>query len=329
VSKPFPADRASPGRSHIPRTGDGRTVSRAVPAGIRASVASEDDPTVVRRDDETTVVGDAEGRTHELRHRRVEERPRRSRFRDPWPWLLLLLVLVLGGLAAAWALTREDSAEVPAVEGLRLDEAVQRLEDEGFRSDIDQRESDAPEGTVFEQDPAAGEEADEGATVQIVVSRGPATVAVPDVVGNREDAAEEALEDAGFDVRTVEVFSDEPEGVVVAQSPSAGDEAERGSPVRINVSKGRGEVTVPNLIGDARDDAQAELRQLDLQSNVAVVPSAEPEGTVVAQNPAAGETVRVDSTVRLNISSGTGTGTTTDTTAETETTGTETTETAP
>jgi eukaryotic-like serine/threonine-protein kinase len=291
-------------------------------------VGPEDDPTLVRRDEETTVVGDEAGRTQEVRHRRVEEVPRRSRFRDPWPWLLLLLLLVLGGLVAAWALTREDTAEVPVVEGLRLDEAVQRLEDEGFKSDIDQRESDAPEGTVFEQDPPAGAEADEGSTVRIAVSRGPATVAVPDVVGGREDVAEDELEDAGFDVRTVEVFSDEAEGVVVAQNPSGGDQAERGSSVRINVSKGRGEVTVPNLIGDARDDAQAELRQLDLQSNVVVVPSAEPEGTVVAQNPAPGETVRVDSIVRLNVSSGTAGGTTTDTATETETT-TGTTETTP
>jgi eukaryotic-like serine/threonine-protein kinase len=294
-------------------------------------VDPEDDPTVVRRDEETTVVSDDEGRTREMQHRRVEETPRRrSPFRDPWPWLLLLLLLVVGGLVAAWVLTREDTAEVPAVEGLPLDDAVQRIQSDGFKADIDQRESDAPEGTVFEQDPAAGDEVEEGSTVRIVVSRGPATAAVPDVVGNRADAARDALSSAGFQIRTVDVFSDEPEGVVVAQNPSGGDEAERGSSVRINVSKGTGQVTVPDLVGDPRDDAQAELRQLDLQSNVAVVPSSEPEGTIVAQHPAPGEMARVGSIVRLNVSSGTGASsgtTTTGTTTETTDTTTETTDT--
>jgi len=39
-------------------------------------------------------------------------------------------------------------------------------------------------------------------------------VAVPDVVGREAEAAEEELTSAGFDVRTVEVFSDQPEGTV-------------------------------------------------------------------------------------------------------------------
>lgn len=288
-------------------------------------MSPEDDPTLVRGDEQTTVVRDPDGRERVV-HRETEDVGRRhSPFRDPWPWLLLLLLLVVGGLAAAWALTREDTAEVPAVEGMPLDQAVRTLQDEGFKSDIVNRESDAPEGTVFEQDPAAGEDVEEGSTVQIVVSRGPATTAVPDVVGDESDAARGRLSDAGFDVRVVEVFSAEPEGVVVAQNPPGGEEAESGSSVRINVSKGSGEVTIPDLVGDDRDAAQAELRQLDLQSNVAVVPSPEPEGTVVAQNPPAGQTARAGSTVRLNVSSGAGI---TDTTT-TDTTATDTTETTP
>jgi eukaryotic-like serine/threonine-protein kinase len=269
-------------------------------------VEPEDDPTLVRRDEETTVVRGSAEREPAV-YRRVEEvpGPRRSLFRDPWPWLLLLLLLVVGGLAAAWALTREDTMEVPSVEGQPLNEAVQRLQDDGFKTDIDNQESDAPEGTVFEQDPAAGEQVAEGSTVRIVVSRGPATVAVPDVVGVEAAEARDELSGAGFEVRTVEVFSDEPEGVVVAQNPSGGEEAERGSSIRINVSQGTGEVTVPDLLGATSEDAQAELEQLELAANVVEVPSAEAAGTVVAQNPPAGETVRVGSNVRLNVSSGT------------------------
>src|SRR5688572_24671420 len=51
-------------------------------------------------------------------------------------WLALLLLLVLGGLGAAWYFTQEDTQEVPSVEGLPLDQAVSRLQEDGFRTDI-------------------------------------------------------------------------------------------------------------------------------------------------------------------------------------------------
>jgi eukaryotic-like serine/threonine-protein kinase len=153
--------------------------------------------------------------------------------------------------------------------------------------------------------------------VQIVVSEGPETAQVPAVVGSLEDDARDQLEDAGFDVTVVRVFSDEQEGSVVAQAPTGLDEAEVGSTVRINVSKGTGRVEVPNLVGLSEDEAEDELEQRDLRANVVEVPSDEQAGTVVAQNPVAGVQAQVDSTVRLNVSRGPGE------TTETETTTTE------
>ena len=105
-------------------------------------------------------------------------------------------------------------------------------------------------------------------------------------------------------VNVVDVFSDEQEeGRVIAQSPAAGEEAEPDSTIRINVSKGPGTVTVPDLVGLARADAESRLDELGLEANVVEVPSAQPRGTVVAQNPTAGE-ARVGSAVRLNVSTG-------------------------
>jgi len=268
--------------------------------------ALPDEQTTLVRDDDTVVL------------KREEVEPRRRRpLQDPGPWLLLLLILVLGGLAAFWVFSRTDTKEVPDLVGLPLDEAVSRLEADGFHTDLSEQASERPRGTVAEQDPAAGTEADDGSTVQVVVSSGPARVAVPDVVGREAEAAEEELTSAGFEVRTVEVFSDQPEGIVIAQNPEGSEQAEGGSTVRINVSKGPGEATLPSLVGKTREDAQAELEQLALKSNAVEVPSAEPAGTVVAQNPVAGTTVRVGSLVRLNVS--TGSPTTTETTETTTT----------
>jgi serine/threonine-protein kinase len=263
-----------------------------------------DDPRDRGTEDETLVEETAVERRpvdHEVIERRVRRRPPLI-----WPWLLLLLILVAAGIGAYvyFVYADEDTKPVPNVVGRTLDEAVAELQEEGFLVDIARENDEAEEGTVFRQDPAAGEEEEEGSTVLVGVSSGPATEPVPQVTGLSEDDARDELEEAGFEVNAVEVFSDEDEGNVVAQNPEPDTEAPTGSSVRINVSKGPGEVTVPDLVGLTEAQAKQELAELDLRANVAQVPSEEPAGTVVAQNPPAGTTTRVDELVRLNVSSG-------------------------
>lgn len=226
-----------------------------------------------------------------------------------WPWLLLLLLLVLGGLAALWYFTKEDDPEtkpVPNVVRLTEEDARERLEDEGFEAAVRRAPSEAPENTVFEQDPAGGAELEEGETVTIDVSSGPAGVDVPNVVGLPFDQAQERLEEAELRARRFNVFSEEPPGVVVAQEPKAGDKAPENSPVRVNVSRGTGRVEVPDVVGRTADEAGSILRRAGLQARVFQVPSAEPRGTVVAQSPAAGSEIARGERVRINVSNGEG-----------------------
>ena len=254
----------------------------------------------LRADDETVVERRAAAP--------VEETVVHRRRRGPliWPWLLLFLIAVLVALGAVWYFTRDTSKTVPNVVGNTLETAVSRLEDEGFKTEITRANDERPAGEVFEQDPGGGSEADEGSTVRIGVSQGPATASVPNVVGSDEGDARSQLTEAGFEVNSIQVFSDQPEGTVVAQNPTPGNEAQKGSSVRINVSKGSGEVTVPDLVGQTEDAAKQQLMQLNLKANVDNVPSSEPKGTVVAQNPTAGSTARQGSLVRLNVSNGSG-----------------------
>jgi serine/threonine-protein kinase len=232
----------------------------------------------------------------------VEERRRRPR--DPIAIAFGVLLLLLAAGAVAWyLLAREDTAPVPAVEGLPVAQAVSQLEAEGFRASIATEASDAPSGTVFAQDPGAGTEADEGSTVAIRVSGGPDTVAVPNAVGLAEAEARDRLVGAGFQVESNEVFAEREPGTVTAQSPSAGAEAARGATVTIDVSKGTGLVEVPNVVGMTRGQAEAELSTARLEANIVDVPSDEPVGTVVAQNPVGGQ-VQQGTAIRLNVSAG-------------------------
>jgi beta-lactam-binding protein with PASTA domain len=232
-----------------------------------------------------------------------EEHRRRSR--GSWAGILLALLALAaaGALGAWWYFTQADTTQVPAVEGMPLDRAVGTLQEDGLKADIVTRASDAPEGTVYRQDPAAGTEVDDGSSVQVLVSGGPSTKPVPNAVGMTEAAARDRLVAAGLEVRSREVFSDQAPGTVVSQDPAAGAQAADGASVTLAVSKGTGMVEVPNVVGLSRAEAEAELSTAKLEANVVEVPSSETAGTVVAQNPVAGQ-ARQGSSVRLNVSQG-------------------------
>src|SRR5262245_2909931 len=172
-----------------------------------------------------------------------------------------ILVLLLIGLVV-WLLVSggdNETKTVPAVQGIPLEQAVQRLESAGFEVEMANEANDAPSGTVVAQDPGAGTEAEEGSTVQLTVSSGPDTVAVPNAVGLAEAEARDRLVAAGFQVESTGVFSEREPGTVASQTPAAGAAAKPGSTVSIEVSKGTGLVQVPNVVGLTRGQAEAEL----------------------------------------------------------------------
>ena len=224
-----------------------------------------------------------------------------------WPWLLLLLALVIGGLVAAWLLTRDNgnkgasTVNVPNVVRLNQRVAVQRLQAKGLLAREITRTSTAAPGTVVAQSPQPGADLVRHSIVTLTVSAAQ-TAAVPGVVGQREAAAVSALRAKGFQVETATVVSNKPSGTVIAQSPQPGSQLAQGSTVTIRVS--RGLVTVPDTVGQSRNDALAAVRGAGLKPKAFLVPSSQPKSQVVAQKPQGGKRVPGGSTVRLNISSG-------------------------
>lgn len=252
--------------------------------------------------------------------------PARERFdqveveepRRPWPWLLaaaLLFVIVavasVGYLASQSGEPEAAEAEpsvatlaVPRLVGLSEDEARDKLEESGLKAEIERSFSATyPEGQVTAQAPTAGAQLKRGATVTLTVSRGREMTDVPDVVGLSSEEAVQALEANGLKARLFEVPSDEPEGTVVAQSPKDGQLA-KGATVRLNVSAGREQATVPDVRGLSADEATSQLEAAGLGASVFYVPSDQPRDAVVAQNPPAGATVAMGRKVRLNVSDG-------------------------
>ena len=227
-----------------------------------------------------------------------------------WPWLLLLLALVIGGILAAYFLTRDDgssasNSRVPGVVGLSTGVAVQKLGQRGYPAIVQGRVSNGARlGTVLSQTPSAGTELDRGAQVTIAVARGPSTVDVPNVVGLSAAQALVRLQAAGLKGRNVLIQSVQPKGRVIRQAPPGGSQAKKGSTVALTISKGSKPVTVPPVVGLTEAAATATLSRLGFRLSVSRISSPKPKGTVVSQEPAAGTRAQKGSVVGLNVSTG-------------------------
>jgi serine/threonine-protein kinase len=237
----------------------------------------------------------------------VAEAPRRRRRR--WPWFTIgLLILALAGfllylgLSGAFA---PEKVEVPRVTGQQLVRARAVLEQAGFEVAETRVRSRLPLDQVIDQDPNAGEEADDGATVTLEVSNGPGTVRVPSVAKLPQEQAIDDLQDVDLKVTTEPQSSDEVrEGFAIRTVPRAGEEVERDTRVTLFVSTGPEQVTVPDVVGLSRESAEARLGAEGFGVAVREQESKETEGQVIAQSPQGSSRVDRGTTVTITVSTG-------------------------
>ena len=185
---------------------------------------------------------------------------------------------------------------VPTVRNLPQGQAIDELEERGLRANVDRLSSeDVREGLALRTVPGAGTEVERGERIQLFISSGPELVAVPAVIGLSRDSAEAQISGAGLVPAVQEAESEEPEGEVISQDPSAGSELRVGSTVTITVSTGIEQVVVPDVVGIGAGDAERQLRAESLVPVRREQEVAEPDedGRVIDQRPAAG--VEVDS----------------------------------
>ena len=209
-------------------------------------------------------------KTHRNKEEHTGKKPKMSNMMK----IIIALVAVLVVCAAAYGIgsavglfgggsgSQEEEevrmADVPNLANLGLteDQAREAAEKAGFKLEVSGTEaSDQDEGTVIDQDPEYGEEAERGSTINVVLSAGPSTVTVPDVTGDDVSTATEKIEAEGLSVgSTSEEYSDEyDEGEVIRTTPSSGSEVEEGSTVNLVVSQGVNPedemVTVQSFVG--------------------------------------------------------------------------------
>ena len=224
---------------------------------------------------------------------------------------------------AAWLLftTRDDDKKrtvtvaatrtVPTVVSLPKAVAVRRVTQAGFNAQIRFAPSSSKKGVVVAQAPDGGARLSQGGTVALTLSAGKPKLAVPNVVGLPVATAVKKLEATGLGSNQRVVFASAPPGRVTAERPAAGTAVKKGSTVALTVSRGPQRVSVPNVVGRRRDDAIARLRSAGFHAAVFSVPSTQPRGFVVAQNPQSASKAAKGSRVRINVSQGAPAATTT------------------
>ena len=142
-----------------------------------------------------------------------------------------------------------------------------------------------------------------------ILSRTPATIAIPDVAGQTVAEAKETLKKANFEIGEEKSEASEKveEGRIIRTDPEAGKTRKEGSKINLVVSSGKQSFQLSNYIGRKSTDVIAELKQKKVPENLIKIEeeeSSESEaGTVLRQSPAAGTTYDLSkaSTITLTV----------------------------
>ena len=142
-----------------------------------------------------------------------------------------------------------------------------------------------------------------------ILSRTPATIAIPDVAGQTVAEAKETLKKANFEIGEEKSEASEKveEGRIIRTDPDAGTGRKEGTKINLVVSSGKQSFQLSNYIGRKSTDVIAELKQKKVPENLIKIEEEESseseEGTVLRQSPSAGTTYDLSkaSTITLTI----------------------------
>ena len=282
---------------------DAQQATAVVPMGV-ATVAAD------AYDDPTRVVGSPpdvppEGTEEDLE----EEEPEKSRV--GLAILIGALIVVALGLGG-WALyrmlspTTVETVAVPSVVGYTEQQARDQLTERKLLVEVKKENGEeGTKGAITAQDPAANTEVNVGTTVTLTLNDGPKTGTIPnDVVGQDVKDVKSTLKDLKFtNVKTVAAKSEDPgtnPGEVTSISPKEGTTIPLDNKITVKYATGKSDV--PNFQGLSRGAAIRESKAAGFgEPAFTEKESSQPAGTVIAQNPSAGDTVDRDTTIRLTL----------------------------
>ncbi len=217
-----------------------------------------------------------------------------------------ILVVVSSGLVG-------NEIEVPDVKGHNESEAHNMLTQAGFKKISSEFafSDTVAEGDVIETTPAAHAKATEDTQIVMKVSKGAEKKTVPNVIGQADADAQNAILAAGLNVGTVtyDYHDSVPEGQVVSQSIDGGKKVSAGTSVGLVVSQGPRppeKVGVPPVTNTSLDNAKQLLSSAGLRTGNVSYQNHDsiPSGSVISCSPGVGSSVEEGTAVDMVVSRG-------------------------
>jgi serine/threonine-protein kinase len=221
--------------------------------------------------------------------------------------------VVVAGISAYLTLTlivkSEDTVIVPDLEGKDVVYALELLTELELNTKVKGSEytTDIPKNHVVFQEPQPGSEIKKGRDVKIIISKGPKTISMPNLIALSIQQANIILEENGMcqgELSRTYHTELEKDGII-AQVPAAGAVIARGTCIDLLVSKGArpDAFKMPDLAGLTLEDALQSIEKVSLtigQLNSAYQ-KGKPRNIIVEQEPVSGQRVIIGSPVSLLI----------------------------
>lgn len=261
-----------------------------------------------------------EGQAQENSKEKTTSKNTGKKLPKPWLWAVLVVVLLaIGGLAyAGVAWLNVGTTEVPSLVGKTITDADVFARQRNLTLDpaTEEEYSDTIEkGRITRTDPEEGAVVKEGRAIKIWISLGSEQVKIPDFKTGTytQEAAINTLKSMGFSEDNITVQVDQnsalPKGIVVDQDPAPGSDWPKNSYVKLTVSAGKVEKSVPlaSVIGHSPAEAQALLDQYNLTLIFEYKDSTEyPRDVVMDMNPKPETMVKAGDVVTIVVSRGPG-----------------------
>jgi len=223
--------------------------------------------------------------------------------------LVLLIVALVSALTAMRFAIHSGEVAVPDLVGRSPAEARRIAEEKGQEVNVERQYYSAtvPEGRIVSQMPLAGTKVRRGWEISVAESLGPQRVAIPNVLGESDRAAEINIQRRGLDVSAVAQIAlpGTAADQVIAQSPPPNASGVSAPKISLLLAEAPrpASFVMPNFVGQQLGGVTSVLQSAGLRVGTVTATAASdnpsptsaplPASTIVAQDPAAGQQVNV------------------------------------
>ncbi|HZR57271.1 MAG TPA: PASTA domain-containing protein [Terriglobales bacterium] len=240
--------------------------------------------------------------------------------------LVLVMVALISALTAMRFAIHGGEVGVPDLVGKAPAEAKRIVESQGLEVNVERQyySPSIPEGKIVSQSPTAGTHVRRGWQVRVAASLGPQRIAIPDVVGESERAAEINIRRRGLDVSEVAQIAvpgitstSQTPDQVISQSPPANASGIAAPKISllVNAPPQPQAFVMPSFVGQQLGRVTSILQGTGMRlGNVTVaaqptnnvdpnisLPVQSPSSVIVSQSPAAGEKIIAGATISLVV----------------------------